>query len=140
MARALRDPGRLTPGAMTRWMAWAFAVGSTCFLVGPFPGYQSLVGEEAAAATFFAGSLFFTAGGALQVAPAAGRRHAAGEGAALWRSAVVQPAATLFFNVTTFMALSTAARTGTPSWAPRASWRARPRRWRQGPVTLCLRR
>src|SRR5687767_11813490 len=32
-------------GAMSRerWMALLFAAGSACFLVGPFPGYASLV-------------------------------------------------------------------------------------------------
>ena len=29
-----------------RWMALCFALGSTCFLIGPFPGYVQLVGEE----------------------------------------------------------------------------------------------
>jgi hypothetical protein len=29
-----------------RAMAAAFAVGSACFLVGPFPGYAGLVGER----------------------------------------------------------------------------------------------
>ena len=47
-------------------MALLFAVGSTCFLVGPFPGYVELVGPGADAVTFFVGSLFFTAGGAVQ--------------------------------------------------------------------------
>ena len=49
-----------------RWMALCFALGSTCFLIGPFPGYAQLVGESADAVTFFAGSILFTAGGALQ--------------------------------------------------------------------------
>src|SRR3954470_5045490 len=49
-----------------RWMALCFASGSTCFLIGPFPGYASLVGDGADAVTFFAGSVLFTAGGALQ--------------------------------------------------------------------------
>src|SRR3954449_4280109 len=57
---APRPPG-------TRWMAPAFAAGSTCFLIGPFPGYLALVGPVADALTFFVGSLLFTAGGALQV-------------------------------------------------------------------------
>ena len=81
-------------------MALAFAIGSACFLVGPFPGYVNLVGPQADAVTFFIGSLFFTAGGALQVSLALGR--------AAWWSAVIQSAGTLFFNVTTFHALSTA--------------------------------
>ena len=49
-----------------RWMALFFALGSTCFLVGPLPGYVQLVGERADAITFFVGSILFTAGGAMQ--------------------------------------------------------------------------
>ena len=49
-----------------RWMALFFALGSTCFLVGPLPGYVQLVGEQVDAITFFVGSILFTAGGALQ--------------------------------------------------------------------------
>jgi hypothetical protein len=45
-----------------RWMALLFALGSTCFLIGPFPGYIDLVGPGADAVTFFAGSILFTAG------------------------------------------------------------------------------
>jgi hypothetical protein len=44
-----------------RWMALLFAIGSTCFLVGPFPGYAQLVGAAATGVTFFVGSIFFTA-------------------------------------------------------------------------------
>src|SRR5438445_355052 len=50
---------------MTRAMALCFALGSACFLVGPFPGYVQLVGATADGVTFFAGSLLFTAGRAL---------------------------------------------------------------------------
>jgi hypothetical protein len=85
-----------------RWMGACFAAGSTCFLVGPFPGYVELVGPEAAAITFFVGSIFFTAGGALQT------WLAYGTGRGEWWSAVIQSAGTLFFNVSTFRALHTA--------------------------------
>ena len=81
-------------------MALAFAVGSACFLVGPFPGYANLVGARADGLTFFVGSLFFTAGGALQTSLARDR--------AAWWTAVIQSAGTLFFNVSTFHALDTA--------------------------------
>jgi hypothetical protein len=91
-----------------RWMALSFAVGSVCFLVGPFPGYANLVGARADAATFFVGSIFFTAGGGLQTALAFARRHEAGAGRAAWWSATVQSAGTVFFNVSTFQALDTA--------------------------------
>ena len=83
-------------------MALLFAVGSACFLIGPFSGYIDLVGPEADAVTFFVGSLFFTGGGALQTWLAVGER-----GAALW-AAAVQSAGTVFFNFTTFRALDTA--------------------------------
>jgi hypothetical protein len=88
--------------SLERSMALAFAVGSSCFLVGPFPGYADLVGPEAVALTFFAGSLFFTTGGALQLWLSRG-----GPRAGVW-AAAVQSAGTLFFNVTTYQALSTA--------------------------------
>jgi len=80
-------------------MALAFAVGSTCFVLGPLPGYIDLVGPQADAATFFVGSVFFTAGSALQTSLADDR--------AAWWSAFIQSVGTLFFNLSTFHALST---------------------------------
>ena len=90
-----------------RWMALFFATGSTCFLIGPFPGYIDLVGPRADAVTFFAGSILFTIGGALQTWLAAPERHSSGAGRAACWTAVIQSAGTLFFNVTTFLALQT---------------------------------
>jgi hypothetical protein len=88
-----------------RWMAVLFAIGSTCFFVGPFPGYVNLVGAEADAITFFVGSIFFTGGGALQSWIAYPSRRS---DPPTWWTAVIQSAGTLFFNVTTFRALHTA--------------------------------
>jgi YrhK-like protein len=88
-------------------MATFFALGSACFLVGPFPGYVQLVGATADAVTFFVGSILFTLGGALQTWLAVVHRDEAGGRAALW-AAAIQSAGTLFFNVTTFRALHTA--------------------------------
>jgi hypothetical protein len=85
-----------------RWMAGCFALGSTCFLIGPFPGYAQLVGESADAITFFVGSILFTAGGGLQSWLAWAERGAG------WWAAIVQSAGTLFFNVTTYQAMHTA--------------------------------
>jgi hypothetical protein len=84
-------------------MAVSFAIGSICFLIGPMPGFVQLVGAEADALTFFVGSIFFTAGGALQTSLSWHDR-----GSADWWAAVIQSAGTLFFNVTTFRALHTA--------------------------------
>jgi hypothetical protein len=101
-ASAIRLPGS------GRWMSLAFALGSACFLVGPFPGYLQLVGPQADAITFFVGSVLFTVGGALQVWAAREARRERGPGRAAWWAATVQSAGTLFFNVTTFRALQTA--------------------------------
>jgi hypothetical protein len=103
-----------------RWMALLFAIGSLCFLIGPFPGYTSLVGASAVAITFFAGSIFFTAGGAVQTWLAAPARHHPGAGRAAWGAAVVQSAGTLFFNATTYHAVDTA--TSNPAY-DRVVWR-----------------
>lgn len=88
-------------------MALLFAIGSLCFLIAPFPGYAQLVGAAADAITFFIGSIFFTAGGALQVSLSYGERNVPGEGRGAWWAAVIQSAGTLFFNVTTFRAMHT---------------------------------
>jgi hypothetical protein len=84
-------------------MGALFAVGSACFVVGPFPGYADLVGPRADAITFFAGSIFFTLGGAAQTILAWRPRYSAD-----WWTATVQSAGTLCFNVSTFLALHTA--------------------------------
>ena len=89
-------------------MALFFALGSACFLIGPFPGYAQLVGASADAVTFFVGSILFTAGGALQTLTAFPERHSGAAGAAAgWSAAAIQSAGTLFFNVTTYQALHT---------------------------------
>ena len=87
-------------------MAVCFGLGSVCFLIGPMRWYIKLVGAQADAVTFFAGSILFTAGGALQSRLAFQHRAEPG-GRAAWWAAIVQSAGTLFFNVTTFRALST---------------------------------
>jgi hypothetical protein len=88
-------------------MALFFALGSACFLIGPFPGYAQLVGASADAITFFVGSILFTTGGALQTWIAFPERHSGAAGKAAFRAAAIQSAGTLFFNVTTYQALHT---------------------------------
>jgi hypothetical protein len=90
-----------------RWMAALFALGSVCFVVGPFPGYAELVGAHADALTFLIGSIFFTGGGALQAAIAFPERRSPHNGPAAWRAAAIQLAGTLFFNITTYQAVHT---------------------------------
>jgi hypothetical protein len=103
-----------------RLMALSFALGSTCFLVGPFPGYAQLVGDHADAVTFFVGSILFTTGGALQSWLAWPDRRVPNGGRAAWWASIVQSAGTLFFNVTTYQALHLAA---TSSEYDRLVWR-----------------
>lgn len=106
-----------------RWMAALFALGSVCFVVGPFPGYAQWVGAHADAVTFFAGSLLFTGGAALQAAIAFPERHGAvpgDDGRAAWRAAAVQLAGTLFFNLSTAHAVRTSL---TDSSYDRVVWR-----------------
>lgn len=89
-------------------MALFFALGSICFLIGPFPGYAQLVGDSGDGITFFVGSVLFTIGGGLQSWLARPTRRSGKRGRAGWWSALIQSAGTLFFNVTTFQALQVA--------------------------------
>jgi hypothetical protein len=81
------------------WTGVLFALGSTCFLVGPFPGFVELVGSAADGAVFFFGSIFFTSAALLQALHAETRPDR-------W-SSLVQFAGTIFFNVSTYHALRT---------------------------------
>ena len=72
------------------------------------PGYIDLVGPKADGITFFVGSIFFTAAGALQSSLAWPERKDSPAGRAAWLTAVIQSAGTLFFNVTTYQGMHTA--------------------------------
>jgi hypothetical protein len=91
------------PRSATWWIGVLFAIGSTCFLVGPFPGLVELVGSEIDGVVFFVGSLFFTSAAALQYVEGGlfGPRRLD------WWSNAIQLAGTVFFNVSTFDALRT---------------------------------
>jgi hypothetical protein len=104
-----------------RLMDSCFAIGAACFFIGPFPGFVQLVGQGADGVVFFAGSLFFTSGGALQLWQATAQRPQRRLGGAAWWSAAVQFAGTLFFNVSTFNAMDTGLSTSQVNhlvWAP----------------------
>ena len=90
-------PAEAATDAVVRWIGVLFAIGSVCFLVGPFPGFVELVGSEVDGIVFFVGSIFFTSAALLQLL------HS-GEGLDRW-SCAVQFVGTLFFNVSTFHAL-----------------------------------
>ena len=94
---------------LTWWIGLLFAVGSTCFLIGPIPWYADAVGARTDAATYFVGSLFFTTAAYLsyvQVIRPAGARWIAWEPTVMgfWAT-FIQWIGTLFFNVTTLAGL-----------------------------------
>jgi hypothetical protein len=115
--RARRD------AALTRAMGTFFAFGSLCFVAGPLSTYGNAVGARADAMTFFVGSVLFTLGGASQCVLAAPERPDRPAGLAGWRTAWIQSAGTLLFNLMTFAAITVAA-TGhhydTVVWGPNA--------------------
>jgi hypothetical protein len=105
---ASRHTGRRT----NWWIGVLFAIGSTCFFVGPFPGFVDLVGSAADGIVFFVGSLFFTSAALLQALTAQGRDRL---------PSLIQFAGTVFFNVDTFRALQTSiddSRIDRLIWAP----------------------
>ena len=104
------------PRARGWWIAVLFAIGSLLFALGAVPGYASAVGASWDAVTFFIGSLFFTAAGFLSYREAvdagpqppgtARRRFFVYEPHRIdWWSTAVQLAGTVFFNVSTGVAM-----------------------------------
>lgn len=90
-----------------------FAAGSMCFLVAPMPWFLQLVGPQADGAVFFVGSLLFTSAASVQWLTTvdvgtSGRRFAWQPRRLNWWSSGLQLVGTVAFNVTTFLALSTA--------------------------------
>jgi hypothetical protein len=104
------------PLARGWWIAVLFAVGSLLFALGAVPGYASAVGVSWDTVTFFAGSLFFTGAGFLTYReavdagprlPGSAHRHffVYQPGRIDWWATAVQLAGTLFFNVSTGVAM-----------------------------------
>ena len=95
------------PLARAHWdrlIAAGFAIGATCFFVGPFPGFVQVAGQGADGVVFFVGSVFFTLAAGLELREATLRlgRWASNPS---WWSAAIQFAGTLLFNVNTFAAM-----------------------------------
>ncbi len=114
---------RMRPARLNAAIAWFFAIGSACFVLGSVPAYANAVGGTADSVTFFVGSIWFTSASLLQLLQAqtpamtdadattqetrsrlvlwAWLPHDRG-----WLAAVTQFPGTLFFNVSTFAALA----------------------------------
>jgi len=109
------------PGAVGWWIGVLFAIGAGFFALGAAPGYVYKVGNKADAITFFIGSIFFTSAAALQFLEAINVRrkelHAEGKQrlrvlalepkSYAWWACLVQLAGTIYFNVSTLMAINT---------------------------------
>jgi len=130
-----RESALWAPRRASWWIGVLFAIGSLCFLVGPFPGFIRLVGSGADGVVFFVGSIFFTIAATLQYLEAANAdrgpaRH--GErrrmrllawepGRIDWWSTTIQLAGTVLFNISTYDAMQAgldAMSTNRLVWAP----------------------
>jgi hypothetical protein len=114
----MSEPARHRAARPSWWIGLLFAVGATCFLVGPMPGFVQLVGSAVDGLVFFVGSLFFTAAAGLQWFQStrdadawAARRRPWGELRsspdwwAGWWAGGIQFAGTLLFNRSTYDAM-----------------------------------
>jgi hypothetical protein len=114
-------PRPSTRAMWDRTIALGFAIGSTCFLIGPFPGFVHLVGAGADAAVFFAGSVFFTLAAGLELREGTVSRARRWGKDPSWWSAFIQFVGTLLFNVSTFDAMQESLSTPQEDklvWAP----------------------
>jgi hypothetical protein len=106
------------PRARGWWIAVLFAVGSLLFAVGSVPGYVNAVGVRWDSVTYFIGSLFFTSAAFLTYREAVDAGpEARGPGHRRffvfqprridWWATAVQLVGTLYFNVSTGVAMGT---------------------------------
>jgi hypothetical protein len=114
------DPGSTwwAPRARGWWIAVLFSIGSLLFALGSVPGYASTVGALGDTVTYFIGSLFFTSASflsyreavdaALESPDTAYRRFFTYQpGRIDWWATAIQLAGTLYFNVSTGIAMVT---------------------------------
>jgi hypothetical protein len=106
------------PKARGWWIAILFAIGSLLFAIGSVPGYASAAGAVGDTVTYFVGSLFFTTASflsyreAVDAAPGtlnpAHRRFFVYQPRRIdWWATAVQLVGTLYFNVSTGVAMVT---------------------------------
>ena len=105
------------PRARGWWIAILFAIGSLLFALGSIPGYGSAVGARWDTVTYFIGSLFFTAASFLSyreavdaspqaLNPAQRRFFVYQPGRIDWWATAVQLVGTVYFNVSTGVAMA----------------------------------
>ena len=105
------------PTARGWWIAVLFAIGSSLFAIGSVPGYTDAVDARWDTVTYFVGSLFFTSASylcyreAVDAAPPEQNPHRRRlltfqPDRIDWWSTVIQLAGTVYFNVSTGIAMS----------------------------------
>jgi hypothetical protein len=114
---------QVRPVRLNAAIAWLFMVGSSCFALGSVPAYVNTVGGPTDALTYFVGSIFFTSASFAQLLQAQSpemtgvdERQQHERGAVVvrawltkdrnWLAAITQFPGTLFFNISTFVALA----------------------------------
>jgi hypothetical protein len=114
---------RIRPARLNAAIAGLFVVGSSCFVLGSVPAYLNAVGGVVDGVTYFVGSLFFTSASFLQLvqaqSPATTKVTAASQDTPAqirlwnwlphdrgWLAAITQFPGTIFFNISTFVALA----------------------------------
>jgi hypothetical protein len=106
------------PRARDWWIAVLFAIGSLLFAIGSVPAYASTAGAVWDTVTYFIGSLFFTAASFLcyreavdastqALNPAHRRFFTFQPGRIDWWATAIQLAGTLYFNLSTGLAMVT---------------------------------
>ncbi len=110
------------PARLNAAIAWLFVIGSACFVLGSVPGYVNVVGATADSITYFVGSLFFTTASYAQLIQAQSPAMTAVDEVRQyaraplrlwawcphdrnWLAAITQFPGTLFFNISTAVAL-----------------------------------
>ncbi|MGB7051608.1 MAG: hypothetical protein WBG41_08575 [Acidimicrobiales bacterium] len=106
------------PRSRSWWIGVLFAFGSALFAIGAVPGFAQTAGRLLDSITFFVGSLFFTSAGFLQYWESADVSE--GDSRRGWRRLIsvhphqidwwasgIQLIGTLYFNVSTAVAIST---------------------------------
>ncbi len=123
--------------AVTTWMATLFALGSACFLVASVASQWASTSRPAIGVVFFIGSLLFTSAAYLQYGEVVNvhREHgdrplhlrlrpASWEPKRIdWLASAIQLAGTVFFNISTFLAMQhglDAKQSDVRVWAPDA--------------------
>src|SRR6478735_4179596 len=112
----------MRPVRLNAAISWLFMVGSACFVIGSVPAYLNAVGGWVDGITYFVGSIFFTSASFLQLVQSQTPEMTEVDDRSQhiarpvrfwswlphdrnWLAAITQFPGTLFFNISTLLAL-----------------------------------